>query len=92
MVIFQVSVSNNGLSRTFYPLPRSLLIGRCLRLGTGQRVECQWTCAPLLRQVNAPEQGPHSSGIPALRSPAKKVVSNKARILATPEIGRRPSG
>jgi hypothetical protein len=50
MVIFQVSVSNNGLSRTFCPLTFALLIGWRLRLGTGQRVECQWTCARLLRQ------------------------------------------
>jgi hypothetical protein len=29
--------------------------------------------------------GGHSSGIPALRRPTKKVASNKARILGTPK-------
>jgi hypothetical protein len=52
------SLTTNLRERPFYPLPIPLpfLIGWRLRLGTGQRVECQWTCAPLLRQVNAPGQ------------------------------------
>jgi hypothetical protein len=39
MVISQVSVSNNGLSRTFYPLTFALQISLGFRLGTGQRVK-----------------------------------------------------
>jgi hypothetical protein len=59
--------------RLFYPLPipLALLIGSRFRLGIGQRVECQWTRAPRLRQVNAGASELYSSGIPALRSPAK---------------------
>jgi hypothetical protein len=39
MVIFQVSVSNNGLLRTFYPLTFALPISLGFRQGTGQRIK-----------------------------------------------------